>query len=293
VIKHPSSEPFLSGFKRRYWLAAPQGFDAHELETAFAQRGWVGEPRVEDPASVIPRVHLVVGIVGPPGSNERVFFEIGIAVGRQKNVTLLLAADSQTLPEGLAEGSTYSLDDLASALESVEPIYGPSVARSTAPLGTGLGGRADEFIAALDAADSSATVNVLAEAFALLGARTYVEARTSTETFTVDLGLWEPTLSAQWNPVLVEVKRINGPNRARILQAVKQLQLYCQSADARLGLVILTSDSAPVDVQSALIEGVVILTFSADYLLEQLRSRRLGPIVMDRIAGIDPSYAGA
>jgi hypothetical protein len=133
-------------------------------------------------------------------------------------------------------------------------------------------------------------VRILAQVFAAIGARAFVESQ-APGPGKVDLGLWDPSLSASWNPVLVEVKRVRGSTRARVAQAVKQLTAYCKDTDTRLGLLVLTADSEPADIKSALIDGVVVLTFSADDLVEDLSRRRLGSIVRDRIVRLDPEHA--
>jgi hypothetical protein len=288
----PTGQEPTFGFERHYWLAAPAEYDATDLDQSLRELGWIRGPlRQFNATQGIERAELVIGVLGPPGSNERVFFELGIAVGRRKRVAVLAGDMSQSLPDGISPDSRFRTSEVRNLANWASDLHIASVARSAAR-GAGFHAATDKYLQFLKEPRSEAeTVGTLSEVFKLRGARTYVEFASGSNRQRIDLAVWEPSLTSRWNPILCEVKRISGPTRQRLGGAVKQLKEYCQTADSRLGLIVLTPGSSAVDIQGALLDEIVVLTFTAEALVSDLQSQRLGPILMSRIERLDAKHA--
>jgi hypothetical protein len=247
--------------------------------------GWVRQVPLAalDRASAVTQADLVVAVVISP-HDELVAFDIGFALGRRKPLVVVSDLSPDHLPTELRNVPVVPSDGVQDAAVRAIPVAARH--RHLGPTEASAGFGNEDYRRALRRDPSPANaVNIVAELLQTRGSRTYVEQRQG-ESLHADLVVWEPSLSSRWNPVVFEVKQFRVPDRAAVANAVEQLRLYCNLADTRLGVLLLTGDSPSHHDADGIFGRVVIVTFGAEELVSSLEDQRLGPVLMDRVTDV-------
>ena len=269
--------------RRTYWLSAPEDFDTRDVEAAFSREGWLRLSPSPSLLGSIRRAPFVVGVVGRPGANESVFFEVGFAVGARRRVALLTTRGAESQPGALESVSAYhDIGDVVRAagisvpqqlLEEGETARGGST--------RGLGDATEDLLAQLRTTDGSPFValKILSKALSLLGGDPVAPRGPDVG---VDLVAWEMTLPARLTPVVFEVKRQLTPESAAA--TVAQAQHYLSTTDGRLAVLVLTGDIGVLTPGQIESPGRPVVAVRIEQLLLDLRTQRLGPVLLAYMA---------
>jgi hypothetical protein len=283
---------------RTCFIAAPTGADLVVLRTILKERGLrvlvpsdleVGVDWASEIQEQLGRADLVIGVITADQNSPWVLFELGQASALGRRIVLIASPKAEPIPFGFHQFVVIrteidNADAIGFALDQV--LSAPATSkreRSNQPKAlTGLGLKADEFIARLDrdlsAKDWRSVEELVADALRASGADLVVTSPSGD--LGADIAVWSDVLEPfVGNPLLVEVKAA-ARGKADVTRAARQLAGYVGASGSRWG-VLLYGAHPEVDGEVFAASPPNIFVLSIRSLLERLRAQAFPEVIRD------------
>jgi hypothetical protein len=238
---------------------------------------------------LIDRADLVIGVLSHDRATQNVLFELGLAVGRHKQVLIFAPPKSDFVPLGLQQFLTvranlHNRDAIAFALHQV--LFAPerrntSTAQELKQSGRTLGDEANRFLEDYTEIVRDNDEGRLEELVARAIRASSVDAVSESfrESGRADLAVWSDAFqSFIENPLLVEVK-FRLLSRKEFKRAADQLAATVREAGSTWGLLLYAEGPQKADL--GWVARPTVLVISIRELFEAMRTAAFADIVQD------------